>query len=141
MKVIVDLPAEEVIAEVDARRVERILRNLITNAIKFSDADNGKIDITLEVEDEQIRVDVRDNGIGIHKEDQELIFQKFRQVHHAESGRPGGSGLGLPITQRIIEYHQGEIWVKSKPNKGATFSFNLPLATSGDRELVEAFSE
>ncbi|HQV32384.1 MAG TPA: ATP-binding protein, partial [Calditrichia bacterium] len=135
------IPSQPVMVHGDRDRLIQVMLNLISNAIKFSDADNGKIDITLEVEDEQIRVDVRDNGIGIHKEDQELIFQKFRQVHHAESGRPGGSGLGLPITQRIIEYHQGEIWVKSKPNKGATFSFNLPLATSGDRELVEAFSE
>jgi signal transduction histidine kinase len=74
-----------------------------------------------------LKVDVRDNGIGISRKDQKIIFQEFQQVKDTSTGRPPGSGLGLAITKRIIDFHKGKIWVKSKPGKGSTFSFTLPL--------------
>jgi signal transduction histidine kinase len=79
-----------------------------------------------------LRVDVIDNGIGISKENQEIIFEKFRQVRDATRGRPAGSGLGLTITKRIIDHHKGEIWVESEPGKGSTFSFSLPLKNESE---------
>lgn len=125
-----EMGEEPVVIRGDRDRLVQVMLNLLSNAIKFTDSEGGRIYLQLSERDGEVQIDVRDNGIGIKREDQELIFQKFRQVQDPVSGRPGGSGLGLPITKRIIEYHQGRIWVKSKANKGATFSFTLPLTVS-----------
>ena len=74
-----------------------------------------------------MRVDVRDNGPGIAPADQETIFDKFRQLSDTLGRRPAGSGLGLPISRRIIEHFGGRLWVESEPGRGATFSFELPV--------------
>ena len=74
-------------------------------------------------------MDVADNGIGIHKKDQAIIFEKFRQAKTEPKGRPAGTGLGLTITKQILEFHHGRIWVKSTPGKGTVFSFTLPIMT------------
>jgi len=71
---------------------------------------------------------VSDNGIGISAADQEVIFEKFRQVGDTLTGKPQGSGLGLHISRRIIEHFGGRMWVRSRPGEGACFSFTLPLA-------------
>jgi signal transduction histidine kinase len=100
--------------------------NLISNAVKFCDADRGKITIRLTTSDQQVQVDVQDNGIGIKAEDQSKIFEKFQQVKDPSKGRPYGTGIGLTISKRIIDFHHGKIWVKSTPGIGSTFSFSLP---------------
>ena len=88
---------------------------------------NGRIAIKLTPENGSLRVDVADNGIGIQKKDQDIIFEKFRQVKTTSKGKPAGTGLGLAITKQIIEFHNGRIWVESDPGKGTVFSFTLPL--------------
>jgi signal transduction histidine kinase len=111
----------------DRDRLIQVMVNLISNAVKFCKTENGHIYINLTREPDHLKVDVSDNGIGISDEHQDVIFQAFRQITDTTKGRPQGSGLGLVITRRIIDYHQGNIWVESEPGKGSTFSFRLPL--------------
>ena len=111
----------------DRDQLMQVMMNLISNAIKFCDQENGEIKVKLSTEKGFLRVDVADNGMGIHKTDQNIIFEKFRQAKTESKGRPAGTGLGLTITKQIVEFHHGRIWVKSKPGKGTVFSFTLPL--------------
>jgi len=83
--------------------------------------------VRLAAEGGGARVDVSDNGPGIRRADQEVIFEKFRQVGDADGGKPRGTGLGLPISRRIVEHFGGRLWVESEPGQGATFSFQLPV--------------
>jgi Na+/proline symporter/nitrogen-specific signal transduction histidine kinase len=110
----------------DRDRLVQVMVNLISNAVKFCDADRGKITIRLTTSDKQLQVDVQDNGIGIKVEDQNKIFEKFQQVKDPARGRPYGTGIGLTISKRIIDFHHGKIWVNSTPGTGSTFSFTLP---------------
>ncbi|MFC1875884.1 ATP-binding protein [Thermodesulfobacteriota bacterium] len=115
----------------DRDQLMQVMMNLISNATKFCDQKNGKIKIVLTTEKDFLRVEVADNGMGIHKKDQHIIFEKFRQAKTESKGRPAGTGLGLTITKQIVELHHGRIWVKSKPGKGTVFSFTLPLINEG----------
>jgi len=111
----------------DRDRLVQVMVNLISNAVKFCEADRGKITIRLTAGAEKVQVDVRDNGIGIRPEDQSKIFEKFQQVKDPARGRPYGTGIGLTISKRIIDFHHGRIWVESAPGRGSTFSFSLPI--------------
>jgi Na+/proline symporter/nitrogen-specific signal transduction histidine kinase len=111
----------------DRDRLIQVMVNLISNAVKFCDDKAGHIVIGLAVTPDRILVSVQDNGIGVSLEDREIIFQEFRQVKHNLKGRPPGSGLGLSITKRIVNFHGGRIWVEGGPGKGSTFFFTLPL--------------
>ncbi|BBO66963.1 sodium:solute symporter [Desulfosarcina alkanivorans] len=111
----------------DRDQLIQAMVNLISNAVKFCDPERGEIDIRLEYGDDRLIVSVTDNGIGISEADQIQIFDKFLQVVDPARGRPPGTGLGLSITRQIIQYHHGELEVKSAPGKGATFYFTLPL--------------
>jgi signal transduction histidine kinase len=113
---------------VDADRLTQVLINLISNAAKFCDPDEGAVWITAQAEDGDLKVSVRDNGVGIDPSDHEKIFQRFQQVGNQMSGKPRGSGLGLPICTEIINQFGGEIWVDSQLEQGATFSFRIPAA-------------
>lgn len=111
---------------VDVGRVEQVLTNLLHNAIKFTPA-GGSITISaLPREDESIVVKVTDSGVGIAYDDQPRIFERFYKADRARSG--GGTGLGLAIAKHIVQAHGGRIWVDSKPGKGSTFYFTLPIA-------------
>jgi signal transduction histidine kinase len=122
-----NLPNSVPTIDADHDRLIQVMMNLISNAAKFCSPEKGEITIRLTRENNALRVDVIDNGIGIRKSEQEIIFEKFRQVKNKSAGRPPGSGLGLSIVKQIIEFHKGRIWVESEPGKGATFSFTLPL--------------
>jgi signal transduction histidine kinase len=110
----------------DRDRLIQVMVNLISNAVKFCADGDGRIGIGVAVAPEHVQVEVKDNGIGISREDREIIFQEFRQIKHTLKGRPPGSGLGLTITRRIIDFHGGRIWVESEPGQGSTFFFTLP---------------
>lgn len=125
----VDLPAAVPAIVGDRDQLMQAMVNLISNAVKFCEEKTGVIAIALSRQDDTLRVSVRDNGIGISLEDQKVIFEQFRQVSNAGRGRPPGSGLGLTITRRIIEFHGGRISVESQPGQGSTFSFEIPLKT------------
>ncbi len=111
----------------DRDRLVQVMVNLISNAVKFCDSKNGHIEVRLKQSNGQVRVDVSDNGIGIKPDDQTKIFEKFLQIKDPARGRPIGTGMGLTICKRIVDFHHGRIWVESRPGDGATFSFILPL--------------
>ena len=114
----------------DRDRLIQVMLNLLSNAAKFCDRADGRVDIRLWRDDGLLRVDVRDNGIGINPEDQQIIFEKFRQVGDTLTEKPQGTGLGLPICREIINHFGGRLWVESRPGEGATFSFTLPIAVA-----------
>jgi signal transduction histidine kinase len=82
--------------------------------------------VRLYFKEREIRVEVADNGPGIHPDEQQKIFEKFKQITDLRNGKPKGTGLGLAICRRIIEYHNGAIWVESIPGAGSKFVFSLP---------------
>ena len=128
-----DLPQVAPIVRSDRDRLTQVLLNLISNAAKFCPRGSGRITVALRVLPEALQVDVRDNGIGIDAANHELIFEKFRQVGDTLTDKPQGTGLGLPISRRIIGHLGGRLWVHSAPGQGATFSFTLPLGAPADR--------
>ena len=111
----------------DRDRLQQVLLNLVSNAVKFSPIRDALVRVALTPEPDRVRVDVSDNGAGIDPRDQESIFEKFRQVGDTLTDKPRGTGLGLPISRRIVRQFGGELWVESVPGEGATFSFTLPL--------------
>ncbi len=110
--------------EADERKVKQILYNLLSNAVKVT-PDGGRVDVGVRAENGDVRVEVRDTGIGVATDDQEQIFEEFRQVGRERSRE--GTGLGLTLTKRFVELHGGRIWLDSTPGKGSTFTFTLPL--------------
>lgn len=114
-----------VFLEGDEKRIRQVIINLLNNAIKFSPA-GGKIVFTLWEENRYLFFSIKDEGIGIEPEDLEKIFEPFYQIGDYPGKKEEGTGLGLPLAKQIIEIHQGEILVTSKPGKGSTFTVKLP---------------
>ncbi|KGL63057.1 ATP-binding protein [Polaribacter sp. Hel1_85] len=111
----------------DEDRVLQVLTNLLSNAIKFCPSENGVLSVDYEKIDGHVFVFIEDNGIGIPKEDQSFIFDKFYQSINQNTIKPQGSGLGLAISKQIVEMHQGEIWIEKTNKKGTIFGFKLPF--------------
>ncbi len=111
----------------DADRVVQVLVNLLSNALKFSPPGTA-VEVTVAREDDTVLVEVRDRGRGIPATELEAIFDRFHQVDMDDSRQLGGTGLGLPISRRIVERHGGRIWAESD-GSGATFRFSLPAST------------
>ncbi|KAB2865781.1 MAG: HAMP domain-containing histidine kinase, partial [Anaerolineae bacterium] len=110
----------------DKRRIRQILLNLLSNAAKFTT--QGSITLSVKKRENQILFMVSDTGPGIDPEDQSLIFEAFRQSKTGLSSG-GGTGLGLPITLRLVEAHGGRLWLESEPGDGATFFVTLPVSS------------
>jgi len=124
-QIVVDLPADFPVVEGDPGRLEQVLSNLVSNAIKYA-PEGGRIEIGGRVEPDNVIVTVADQGVGIPVEEQPLIFQRFyRGTQEEHQGTPG-AGLGLYLSKAIVEAHGGRIWVESRPGEGSTFSFSLP---------------
>ena len=109
----------------DERKIRQVLLNLLSNAIKFT-PEGGRIDVGAKPVDGSIEVSVTDTGVGIAAEDQEAVFEEFRQVGTADK-KVEGTGLGLALSRKFIELHGGRIWVKSQVGQGSTFTFTLPV--------------
>ena len=109
----------------DERKIKQVLLNLLSNAIKFT-PEGGRIDVRAAPVDERVEVAVSDTGVGIAPEDQEAVFEEFRQVGTAEK-KAEGTGLGLALARKFIELHGGRIWVQSQVGVGSTFTFTLPV--------------
>ena len=122
--------------EADPDRVSQILRNLITNAIKFSQ-ENSKIEVEAKLRENDILFSVRDYGTGITPGDQIRIFEPFYQVEQHSKRKYGGTGLGLAICRGIVESQNGKIWVDSKIGKGSKFSFTIPLEPVRDIKPIK----
>ena len=112
----------------DLRRLMQILYNLLSNAIKFTPVD-GNIDIKVIADGDLLRFEVTDSGPGIAPEDQEIIFEEFRQAGPSSGGVKEGTGLGLAITKKLIERHGGRIEVESQPGVGSTFPLLVAVGT------------
>ena len=110
----------------DERKFKQILLNLLSNAVKFT-PDGGRIDVSATSSGDNIVVAVHDTGIGIAPEDQDAVFEEFRQVGRDYTSKQEGTGLGLALTRRFVELHGGRISVHSEPGKGSTFTFTLPV--------------
>jgi signal transduction histidine kinase len=108
----------------DGPKLKQVLLNLLGNAIKFTET--GSVRVTAERQGAELRVSVRDTGIGVPVEDTERIFESFTQGKSGISGKYQGTGLGLAICRQLVEMHGGRISVKSTPGQGSTFSFTIP---------------
>ena len=110
---------------VDCDRIMQVVINLISNAVKFTPS--GTVTCRARLEERELIISIIDTGIGIALEDQQQVFERFKQVGDILTDKPKGTGLGLPICKQIVEYHGGRIWVESTLGAGSTFSFTIPL--------------
>ena len=108
-------------------RLMQVVLNLVSNAVKFCATENGRINIDASSNNKFITLSVEDNGAGVPNESKQLIFDAFYQDKYQTLKKPEGTGLGLTISKKIIELHEGEIWVEDSNNGGAKFQFKLPL--------------
>ena len=109
----------------DEKRMQQILLNLTSNAVKYN-REGGQVHISATVNEGVIQIAIKDTGRGIRTEDMDKLFDKFRRIEETE-GSTKGTGLGLPITKRLIELHKGNMEVISEWGVGSTFSFTLPV--------------
>jgi signal transduction histidine kinase len=111
----------------DRDRLTQVMINLLSNAQKFVASGNGLVSVHLTTGADGARVEVTDNGSGVAADERETIFEKFRQSGSVLTDKPHGTGLGLPISRRIVEHFGGRLWAESRPGTGATFVFTLPI--------------
>ncbi|GAA2066049.1 MtrAB system histidine kinase MtrB [Williamsia deligens] len=122
---VLDLPAEPVIAEIDPRRVERILRNLLANAIDHGD--QKPVTLTMRSDGDAVAITVRDRGIGLRPGEEKLVFNRFWRSDPSRFRRSGGTGLGLAISIEDARLHNGRLEAWGEPGQGANFRLTLPL--------------
>ena len=129
------LPEKTLIkAAFDAEKLEIVLSNLVSNAFKYT-PEGGKVVLSIHETAHEVVFEVEDNGIGIPKDLQDKVFDRFFQVDPASTST--GDGIGLSFVKHLVELHGGTVRVKSEPGKGATFSFTLPLTEATDEAPVE----
>ncbi|MDH5246188.1 MAG: ATP-binding protein, partial [Betaproteobacteria bacterium] len=121
------LSVDEGLANVraDERKLKQILLNLLSNAVKFT-REGGSINVTARRLADVVEISVADTGIGIAPDDQQLVFEEFRQVGRDYTRKAEGTGLGLALTKRFVELHGGTIRLVSESGKGSTFTFSIP---------------
>jgi GAF domain-containing protein/two-component sensor histidine kinase len=124
-----DAPEGAALIAGDRGRLTQVLDNLISNAMKFS-PDGGVIRLQLEKGEDDVLVTIADDGIGVPPDKLTRIFERFYQIDGSSRRRFGGAGIGLAIVKRIIDAHQGDVWVESEVNRGSRFTFRLPRRAS-----------
>ncbi len=129
---LMDIPPRLPEAAIDPVRIDRVLHNLIENAVKYS-PDGGDVKVSASKHGSHIVVSVSDEGIGISHEDQERLFKRFQRIETSGKSRTAGVGLGLRVCRMLVEAHGGQIWVESTPRKGSTFRFTVPIADSSKK--------
>ena len=120
------LEPEEIAIRADERKIRQVVFNLLSNAVKLTPA-GGRVDVLALLTPDGVEVAVSDTGPGIAAEDQDVIFEEFRQARSSSGRHAEGTGLGLPLARKLIELHGGRLWVESAPGEGSTFRFTLPL--------------
>lgn len=126
LEVTLPLSTEEVIIEGDSDRLNQILLNLTANSINYT-SEGGKIDISMEVTEDDVHIYISDTGIGIPEESVPRVFERFYRVDKARSRNSGGTGLGLAIVKHLVDSHQGDIEVSSIEGEGTTFKVTFPI--------------
>ncbi len=129
-KIEITSQAESMILNHDSERIGQVITNLMKNSIIAMEPNLGKMDVIMENYPNEVKISVKDTGIGIPNDKQKDLFKKFYQVDVSLTRKRGGSGLGLAICKGIIDNHLGKITVHSIPNQGATFSFTIPKEES-----------
>jgi signal transduction histidine kinase len=122
------LPTDLPLVLADPAKFNQILLNLLTNGIKYTH-DNGNVSVEARTAGEVVEIWVNDTGIGMAKEDQDRVFQRFTQIDSSATRTQGGTGLGLAIVKELVELHGGTIRVQSKLGKGSSFIFTMPIST------------
>jgi signal transduction histidine kinase len=138
----IEASSKQDLATLDQRKFKQVLYNLLSNAVKFSH-DHGEVKVVYGLDSrQQLQLQVKDCGIGIKKEDLPRIFREFEQLESGAARRFPGTGLGLALTKKIIELHNGSISVQSEFGKGSTFTMTIPALTlskescAADREFM-----
>jgi len=127
IKISTYLPTDVPPIHADPAKINQVLLNLLTNAIKYTH-ENGSVSVEARTKDGFVEIWVTDTGIGISQEDIDRVFMRFTQVDSSASRTQGGTGLGLAITKELVELHGGEIRVQSKLGKGSSFVFTVPIS-------------
>lgn len=140
INIIFDTNVEEFIINADLEAVDRIVMNLLSNAIKFSPVDEI-IEVIVNAEENNVKISVKDNGIGIAEEEQKKIFNRFEQATNSKRVEGKGSGIGLDLVSYLVKSHGGKIQLNSKLNEGSEFIVTLPVGKlSEDKENHELMS-
>jgi two-component system cell cycle sensor histidine kinase PleC len=125
-------------AIVDERLMRQIILNLLSNALKFSDKDDGRVKLSFTASRyDGIEIRIEDNGMGISDKDIERVMRPFEQVESAYARKNGGAGLGLPLAVKLTELHDGSLAIESKENEGTTVHILLPASRYVDKPEVE----
>jgi signal transduction histidine kinase/ligand-binding sensor domain-containing protein/HPt (histidine-containing phosphotransfer) domain-containing protein len=133
LQLINDIPVDFPAVEADEDRLQQILHNLIGNGIKFTNA--GTVTVSAVEHEGRVKMLITDTGIGIAQDKFAAIFESFEQIQDSETREHGGTGLGLAVSQQLIELHGGTIEVESTLGEGSIFSFTLPLASEKPQQL------
>lgn len=143
LNVIFDTEEEEIITAIDKGKIERIILNLLSNSIKFTN-DGGNIMVLVKRETNNVVIEISDDGIGMEEEIKEHVFEKFKRAdfNHGLNRENEGSGLGLFIVKGLIDLHNGKIDIESKLNEGTTFIIKLPIriVEDGEKENLMGYS-
>jgi signal transduction histidine kinase len=118
----VDQDVKPVLA--DRTRLRQVMWNIVGNAIKFTE--KGSVTISVQAQSNHVLCSIRDTGIGIKEENVPAVFEQFRQIDGGLNRAAGGTGLGMPITKKLVELHGGDIWLESVYGQGTTFLFTIP---------------
>jgi signal transduction histidine kinase/CheY-like chemotaxis protein len=137
VSLVFDEPAGVPPMHTDEGKVSQILRNFISNALKYTERGHVRVSAHLDAATESVRFEVTDTGIGIAPADQERIFDEFAQIEHPLQGRFKGTGLGLPLSKRLSELLGGKLWVQSEPGMGSTFFVRIPVRYRSKVDEVE----
>jgi|GEM_PF-1568883 len=135
LSIIFDTDIEEKIIGCDPEKIERIVLNLISNAIKFSDAGN-EILVNIKDKNETVEISIKDNGIGIEHNQLNKIFNRFKQVDKSLSRNAEGTGIGLSLVKGLVEMHKGVIYVESEIGKGSKFTILLPASKAVQEDIL-----
>jgi len=138
---LLELPVQVRPVCADADRLTQVVLNLLSNALKYAPAQRGQVVLRLSDTAQELMLEVQDNGPGIAADQDAVVFEKFRQVAGDDHYRPGGTGLGLPISRQIVAHFGGRMWLRSTPGQGACFGFALPhrreVESKGEGEGVQ----
>lgn len=136
ISIIFDTDVEEKIIAFDADMIERIMLNLLSNSIKFTER-GGKIEVNIYEEEGRVLISVKDNGIGIPEDKLEMIFDRFTQVDNSLRRKTEGSGIGLSLVKSLVELHEGSITVRSEIGKGTEFTITLLDKVIDESSIIE----
>ncbi|MEG0051275.1 MAG: ATP-binding protein [Terrisporobacter sp.] len=140
INLVFDTNCEEQIIACDPDKIERIVLNLLSNSIKYTDKD-GYIYVELEADEDRVKVSVKDNGVGMPKEKLEVIFDRFKKIDNNLNRKCEGSGIGLSLVKSLVELQNGKIYVDSELGVGSVFTFELPIGLVDDGEDIISYRD